>query len=302
MDGITFVFAGDFLQTLPVISKGTTADTIKACLKYLRIWNSIEKLNLCMNMRAHLVGGDPPFLKQLLKIGDGTVDNENDYITVSQNIGKIVSTVNDLISEIYPDISDLLNKPYLWLCERAIISPRNIMAEEINNIILEKVNGNNRDYLLIDTVLSTDDAVHYPQEFLNVLSPSGFSPHKLKLKIGSPIMLLCNVHFPNPCNGIKLQITVMCDNIIEAIIFTGPATGEIGAFISRIPMVPTDLPFKFKCLQFPIKVSFAITINKLQGQTFQCVGVDLCMESFSHGQLYVELSRTGNHNNQIILI
>ena len=58
----------------------------------------------------------------------------------------------------------------------------------------------------------------------------------------------------------------MRNNVIEATIFTGPAAGGI-ALIPRIPMIPTDLPFPFKRLQFPIKVSFAITINKVQGQT-----------------------------------
>jgi ATP-dependent DNA helicase PIF1 len=77
--------------------------------------------------------------------------------------------------------------------------------------------------------------------------------------------------------------------------------GEI-AFNSRIPMIPSDLPFSFKRLQFPVKVSFAITINKAQGQTFKYVGVDLCTEWFSHGQLYVAFSRTGDPNHLMILI
>jgi ATP-dependent DNA helicase PIF1 len=51
-------------------------------------------------------------------------------------------------------------------------------------------------------------------------------------------------------------------------------------------MIPSDLPFSFKRLQFPVKVSFAITINKAQGQTFKYVGIDLRTECFSHGQLY----------------
>jgi len=120
MGDIIFVFAGDFRQTLPVIPKDTRADTIKACLKSSRIWN-IEKLNLHTNMRAHLAGGDPEFSIQLLKICDGTVNNENGYMTVNKKIGKIVSIVNDLISEIYPDSSDLLTKPYLWKCEKTTI-------------------------------------------------------------------------------------------------------------------------------------------------------------------------------------
>jgi hypothetical protein len=101
--------------------------------------------------------------------------------------------VEELISTVYPDIFNLFNKSYQWLCERAIISPKNVTTGEINDIILLKFDGHSREYLSIDTVTSTDDAIHYPQEFLNSLSPSGFPPHKLKLKIGAPITLLPNL-------------------------------------------------------------------------------------------------------------
>lgn len=67
-------------------------------------------------------------------------------------------------------------------------------------------------------------------------------------------------------------------------------------------MIFTDLSFQFKILQFLIKVSFAITIKKVQGQTFQYVGIDLRSDCFSHGQLYVGLSRTGKPENQFIIL
>ncbi|XP_060866092.1 uncharacterized protein LOC132941883 [Metopolophium dirhodum] len=301
MGGITFVFAGDFRQTLPVIPKGTRADVINACLKSSPIWNYVEKLYLQTNMRVYLCGGDDIFPAQLLKIGNGTLENENGYISVDHTIGRVVNNVEELISSVYPDIFNLSNKSYQWLCERAIISPRNVTAEEINDIILLKFDGHSRECLSIDTVTSTDDAIHYPQEFLNSLSPSGFPPHKLKLKIGAPITLLRILQPPNLCNDTQLQIKSLRNNIIEAVILTGPAKGEI-AFIPRIPMIPSDLPFSFKRLQFPVKVSFAITINKAQGQTFKYVGVDLRTECFSHGQLYVAFSRTGDPNHLMILI
>jgi hypothetical protein len=49
----------------------------------------------------------------------------------------------------------------------------------------------------------------------------------------------------------------------------------------------TDWPFVLRHRQFPVRVAFAITINKSQGQTFNNVGVYLLSPVYSHGQLYV---------------
>jgi ATP-dependent DNA helicase PIF1 len=43
--------------------------------------------------------------------------------------------------------------------------------------------------------------------------------------------------------------------------------------------------------QFPIKPAFSMTINKSQGQTIPIIGLHLEDQVFSHGQLYVGLSR-----------
>ena len=45
-----------------------------------------------------------------------------------------------------------------------------------------------------------------------------------------------------------------------------------------------------------------MTINKSQGQTFKAVGVDLTNESFTHGMLYVALSRVGSPNCLMLLV
>ena len=52
------------------------------------------------------------------------------------------------------------------------------------------------------------------------------------------------------------------ENVIEATILTGPFEGE-AVLIPCIPMIPTDLPFQFKRLQFPIQLAFAIPISLL---------------------------------------
>lgn len=44
----------------------------------------------------------------------------------------------------------------------------------------------------IDIVFNIEDTVQYLQEFLNSLNPAVLSRYELKLKVGTPIMLLRN--------------------------------------------------------------------------------------------------------------
>ena len=79
---------------------------------------------------------------------------------------------------------------------------------------------------------------------------------------------------------------------IELELLTGEKAGS-RAFIPRIRLhpAPSLTPFEFVRTQFPVNLAFAMTINKAQGQTFGRVGLSLLQPVFSHGQLYVALSR-----------
>ena len=50
-------------------------------------------------------------------------------------------------------------------------------------------------------------------------------------------------------------------------------------------------PFVQRTNQFPIKLAYAFTIHKAQGQTYNQVIIDLKSHIFAPGQLYVALSR-----------
>ena len=71
-------------------------------------------------------------------------------------------------------------------------------------------------------------------------------------------------------------------------------------------MIPseTDFPFVLRRKQFPIRPAFCITINKGQGQSLESVGIFLPTPEaiFSHGQLYVALSRVQNPRGLKIMV
>jgi ATP-dependent DNA helicase PIF1 len=154
------------------------------------------------------------------------------------------------------------------------------------------------------TLLHVFLQIHFPSEFLNTLDPQGLPPHILKLKVGMPIIMLRNL---NPrlglMNGTRLIVLEMRPRLIKAKIVTGSHRDQ-EVLIPRIPLTPSDstLPIKFTRLQFPVRPAFAMTINKAQGQTFEKVGIYLPQPVFSHGQLYVAMSRVGQRSGVRFLI
>ena len=72
------------------------------------------------------------------------------------------------------------------------------------------------------------------------------------------------------------------------LILTGKSAGS-RFFLPRIPMSSDGgaLPFKLMRRQFPVKLAWAMTINKAQGQSLGRAAIILPEPVFAHGQLYV---------------
>ncbi|XP_042896869.1 uncharacterized protein [Parasteatoda tepidariorum] len=219
--GALLLLSGDFRQTLPVIPRATYADEINACLKESYLWRSVSKLCLTLNMRVQLQN-DPlasRFSEQLLDIGNGKIQlyEDSQYIRLPQNFCNMVPTKEELIKSIFLDLPhDYTN--HAWLCERAISAARNLDVDAINFKVQQSLPGSEITFKSIDTVVDPDEVVDYPAEFLNSLDLPAMPPHNLRLKIGSPIILLRNLNAPKLCNGTLLVIKKIMGNILEVTI------------------------------------------------------------------------------------
>ncbi|GJY66481.1 DNA helicase, partial [Tanacetum coccineum] len=238
--GRSIMLGGDFRQTLP--QPGMTEDK-----------------------KAQIEG----FSSWLLNIGDGTigtVDSTDTQDTFNVDIPKELCisdsdmALDELINFIYdastfqtPTISDLQKK--------VIVCPKNESADMINARVLTRLNTKLHVYLSSDEAIphgndGGETELLYPTEYLNSLTFAGLPPHRLELKVGTPIILLRNLNITGGlCNGTRMIVTQLLSKVIEARIITGTRTSE-KVFLPRIPLINRDLqlPFIFKRKQFPVKV------------------------------------------------
>ena len=105
-------------------------------------------------------------------------------------------------------------------------------------------------------------------------------------------------------NGTRLIVTHQGRNLIHAKMMSGPFSGD-NILIPRVTLIAEADIYPFDLLhrrQFPIRLSFSRTITKSQGQTYTRIALYLPEPVFSHGQLYVSISRVRSPRELGIMI
>lgn len=166
--------------------------------------------------------------------------------------------------------------------DTVILTTTNALANSINRDRLAKLPG--REFIYEATASGKFDESAYPTDGV------------LKLKKGAQVILLKNDPDRQWVNGTLARIFELSDDSI---------TVDIKGRICSVPVVKWQkIEYSYNededkiedevvgtFEQYPIKLAWAITIHKSQGQTFDKVVLDLGNGAFTHGQLYVALSR-----------
>ncbi|KAG3237939.1 hypothetical protein PI124_g17085 [Phytophthora idaei] len=317
--GKVFVLSEDFRQIIPVVVRGTPAQTVDACLKSSTLWPKFQQLHLRGNMRVMSAQNEitatelAEFSEFLLQVGEGRhkinqalrpdcikipkdmlVENPVEELSEDREDedirpGAIPRGLTRMVDEMYADINnpEIANDEYF--ANRTILTTTNAVVQRISEAVAQRLEGVPQEYLSTDSVEEDEEVNFFEQEVLHTVNINGIPPNKLTLKKGAPIMMMRNL---NPdlgqYNGTRLRIVELKPHVIHATIMTGERQGQ-HVLIPRIVFISDgearEFPFRLRRKQFPVQPAFAMTINKAQGQTVQNLRLYLSTPCFSHGQL-----------------
>uniref|UniRef100_A0AC34FHG3 ATP-dependent DNA helicase n=1 Tax=Panagrolaimus sp. ES5 TaxID=591445 RepID=A0AC34FHG3_9BILA len=304
--GAVVLIGGDWKQLTPVIPKAYPNEVIDASVKkWDKFIENAVQLNLFENMRVK--ENELIFIEDLKLIGNGSKSRflpGSNSITLNQT--NIAINEKELIDFCYEP--EWLTNPHGHiekLCGSAILCPTNTVVYRMNGDIMSRLEGAEKVYESIDTPLHDNDVApfngdisDYSLETMHNIQTAGLPPHELIIKKGAIVMLIKNLSiFTGLCNGTRMQIIDMNDdNLICKIVSGSRSQNSEPVFISRCTFqyggTLSEPGIRFTRCQFPVKLSFAMTINKAQGQTLDRVGLYFRQgECFSHGQLYTAMSR-----------
>ncbi|KAA6372491.1 MAG: putative ATP-dependent DNA helicase PIF1 [Streblomastix strix] len=261
------IFGGNFSQVLPIVKFGGLNEQINASIQKSNLWRKFDCLKLKKNMRTGEESEEFSFF--LMQIENGTIQQDKNEMI---DIPNICMSQENLIKDVFGN--EILNT-----------------NQQANDVILRTTNSDSNDI--------NDCALRLLKDVHNNFTPAALPLYILNVKIGASVMLLRNMNIKlGLCNGRRLKIIVIKPSVIQCNFLTGPTAGTV-VFVPKMDITSTDTDYRFILHrhQFPLKLCYAMNINKSQGQTLNKVGIHLKQFVFTHGQLYAALSRCRKMND-----
>jgi len=162
------------------------------------------------------------------------------------------------------------------------LTPTNQAAAVINGARMERLAG--PEHVFVATVAGKFEDNAFPTE------------RSLRLRVGARVMLLRNDRYKRWVNGTFGTISNLSADAVS--VSVGGASYEMErhtwenveyAFDRQQNRVTERVIGTFQ--QYPVRLAWALTVHKSQGQTLDRVHLDLGAGAFAHGQAYVALSR-----------
>jgi hypothetical protein len=275
--GKVIVFMGDFKQLLPVVRHGRGQDyTIQRCAW----WAHVSVLSFTKNWRAAIA---PQFSSFLEDVGNGVID------TIEVPPDRIVGDFSSMIDAVYGSTFD---------CSNQLLALTLETCAEVNRLCIDRLPGSMHECLAADSYDDCSDPDSFPADYVESLHMNGAPPFKLQLKIGAKFMCIRNISVQRGLvNGTMLQVLTIGHRYIQVKVISGRSAGSCELLMKHVFTISPDasgLPFTITRRQYPIIPAYCLSVHKAQGQTIKTCGLIFESDPFTHGQLYVALSRVSS--------
>ena len=292
--GVSVLAVGDLYQLPPVAQPmlfSTVRDSYAQFYKSGSIWqDEFEILELDEIMRQR---GDSTFAELLCRVR--TASYTNDDIAVLES--RVVS----------PDSPD-------YPSEALHVYKLNADVDEHNNHMLRRIPSTVRRYAVKASDAVTGQTKHIDLASLSSKRTETGGLHSiLHIAVGARVMLTTNVDVSdglvNGARGEVVHIVTNDNNDVTTVLvkFDCVKVGQTAHQASRframypnaVPVSRVEVSFlargkrgaEITRLQFPLTLSWATTIHKVQGLTLDAIVVNMKGTRFNAGQIYVALSR-----------